>query len=122
MISEDGYYVIVIIITIIGFILLISFAFYYLYIPFIRINSILQDTIDRGNDIISKGIAIEDQIRLTNQQIQAIFVGFCNLNNNKNTDVVTFSLLGGSITYTVEKLVGPTFDDFCQDLSLQIPT
>lgn len=122
MISEDGYYVIVIIITIIGFILLISFAFYYLYIPFIRINSILQDTIDRGNNIISRGTAIENQIRLTNKQIQSIFVGFCNLNGDKNATVISISTLFGTIDFKVGQVVGITFDHFCENLSLEIPS
>nr|QBK89878.1 MAG: uncharacterized protein LCPAC101_01610 [Pithovirus LCPAC101] len=120
MISDDGYYVIVIIISIIGFILIISFAFYYLYIPFIRINSILQDTIKRGGDIISRGSAIENQVDLTNKQIQAMFVGFCALNDDKSTVIITIPF--PPVQQTVGDIFDDAFDDFCENLDLEIPT
>lgn len=124
MISDDGYYVIVIIISIIGFILIISFAFYYLYIPFIRINSILKDTINRGNDIILRGSSIENQVELTNQQIQALFVGFCTLNSDKNTIIISKTIIfpPAVITKTVGDIFGTTFDVFCDNLDLEIPS
>ena len=115
----DEYYIALIIISIIGFALLILFAIYFLYIPFIRINSILDDVFDIGNEVINIATGLESQTSLTNAQIQSLYIGFCNLNKNIGEGKVTIKIKTpipfiNTVTLTKALTWEDTFDDFCK--------
>lgn len=117
----NDYYIILIIISVIGFALLILFAIYFLYIPFIRINSILDDIFDRGNEIIKLATGLESQAKITNKQLQSLYIGFCKLNDQTvfcDDEFKGFIYPDGCIPKSL--IVGNTFNKFCENLKLKI--
>lgn len=106
---ETDYYLALIIISIIGYIFLVGIAIYFLYLPAVRASSIFNDVIVNGNQFLDQLEITEDQVELTNAEVQAIAVGFCNFNDDLTE---------------AEKEVfwGNTFDDFCENLDVEIPT
>ena len=106
--TEDDYYVLLIIISIIGFTLLIAFAIYFLYLPAIRANDYFNQIFETGEDALDKAVDIAKQISITNVQTQAFIIGFCGFNDlltpaEKNT------------------LWGTSFDEFCDNLDIELP-
>ena len=106
--SDDDYYVLLIIITIIGTILLIAFAIYFLYIPAIRASSTFDDVYNRGEEGLNIAQEFAQQVKITNNQVQVSIIGLCNVNNDFGDDEK-------DLTW------GTTFDDFCENIELIIP-
>ena len=106
--TDDDYYVLVIIISIIGFSLIIGLAIYYLYLPALRANSYFDDIFVDGGNALDKAKELGKQTTITNNQIQAFLVGFCNWNGDISDD---------------EKMefFGTSFDEFCENLDIPIP-
>lgn len=105
----DIYYIAIIIITLIAYIILIGLAIYFMYLPAVRIDGIFSDVIVNGNEFIDLLDNVEDQVELTNAEVQAIAVGFCNFNEDLTEA-------------EKEAFWGNTFDDFCENLDVEIPT
>nr|QBK90250.1 MAG: uncharacterized protein LCPAC102_01630 [Pithovirus LCPAC102] len=106
--SEIGIYIVLIIITIVGYILFIFLSIYFLFIPAIRANSIFNNIFELGNVAINDFINISNKISKTNAETQAIAVGFCELNNGLSEGVK-------------ELFWGNSFDNFCENLDIVIP-
>jgi len=106
--TDDDYYVILIIITIIGTILLIAFAIYYLYIPAIRASSIFDDIYNRGEEGIDNAREFQQQAKITNNQLRASIIGLCTFNSDLTKS-------------EKEALWGTSFDDFCDEIPFEIP-
>ncbi len=107
MIDENTLYIILIIITIIGYLLIIIFSFYYVFIPALRSNQLFDETLTISDMALDAIGSAADQIKKTNDDVQAFTVGFCNFDDDLTP---------------AEKDVfwGTTFDDFCSDLDVSI--
>ena len=107
MIDENTLYIILIIITIIGYLLLILFSFYYVFIPGIRSNRLFEETLIISDMALDAIGSAANQIEKTNNDIQDFKVWFCKFNYD--------------LTPTEKDAFwGTTFDDFCSDLNVSI--
>lgn len=105
----ENFYIALIIISIIGYVILIGLAIYFLYIPAIRINQTFNNLIQLGRDSLDEAEELSQQISLTNNQVKAVTIGFCNFN-------------AGLTPGEKELFWGTTFDQFCDELNLEFPT
>ena len=106
--TDDDYYILLIIISVIGFALLIGFAIYYLYLPSFRANSYFNDIYEDGGNALDKAKDLGKQVIITNNQIQVFLIGFCDWDKEASTE-------------DKKMFFGTTFKDFCENLDITIP-
>ena len=106
--TEDDYYILLIIISVIGFALIIGFAIYYLYLPALRANSYFNDIYEDGGNALDKAKDLGKQVTITNNQIQVFLIGFCDYDE-------------GLTEAEKKDFFGSSFKDFCGNLDITIP-
>lgn len=80
----NEYFVLLIIITIVGFILTISLSIYFIYIPSIRASSKFDDIVRRGTQVLDKGKDVANDVNDTSVILSDFFVALCNgIENNE---------------------------------------
>lgn len=106
--TDDDYYVILIIITIIGTILLIAFAIYFLYIPAIRASALFDEVYRRGDEGLDEAEKFRQDAKIINSQTVVSIIGLCGVNDELTP-------------FEKNLLWGTSFDDFCDNLPLEFP-
>nr|QBK90249.1 MAG: hypothetical protein LCPAC102_01620 [Pithovirus LCPAC102] len=73
----DNWYILLIIVTIIGFLVTIALSFYFVYIPALRASNKFDDITRRGSDIIKSGQVIGNDVNDTAVILSDFYVALC---------------------------------------------
>jgi hypothetical protein len=75
--TTSGYYIALIIITLIGFILSLVLSFYFVYLPAQRSAAAFDDIQERGTDVINNAFVIADELNETATVTTDFLSAFC---------------------------------------------
>lgn len=73
----NEYYILLIIITIVGFLLTIALSVYFVYIPAIRASSKFDDIVRRGTQVLETGENVASDVNDTAVILSDFFVALC---------------------------------------------
>ena len=96
------YYVILIIITIIGFLLTITLSIYFIYLPAQRAAAKFDDIVIRGRDVIESGREVAQDVNQTATVLSDFFVALCDGIKNNEGALFTIINQSGSFDETCE--------------------
>lgn len=102
------YYVILIIITIIGFLLTITLGLYFVYLPALRAAAKFDDIVIRGTEILETGREVAQDVNQTASTLSDFFVALCTGINNNNGELLRIINEDGSFTDTCNFILSCT--------------
>ena len=98
---NDDYYVLLIIITIIGFLITIALSIFFIYIPYQRASAKFDNIVKRGRQVLIEGEEVANDVNQTAVLLSDFFVSLCTgIENNEGLLLTEINQSG-------------TFDDVC---------